>query len=596
MEADPAVYPPIADHGMIGDCHTAALIRSDGTIDWCCLPRFDSASVFGCLLDAAKGGGWSLEATGDRRTVRRRYLDDSLVLETAVETSDGAARIIDFFPMRVGGRRRPRRMLMRIVEGIRGSVRFRTRLAPRFDYGNTLPWIREHTRGVHSAVGSSNGLVIWADIELQHEDDHALAGGFTVDAGERRHLAARFQRPEEIVEPRGPSGAELDGFLEETLDWWRAWSSKGGLEGPDGPGAMRSAIVLKALTHAPTGAMVAAPTTSLPEAPGGERNWDYRYSWIRDSSFAVRVLDELGLGAEAEGFRRFVERSAAGSVHQLQVLYGVGGERWLPELTIDHLSGYRGARPVRVGNRAARQLQLDIFGELVDVAWEWHLRGHSPTADYWRFLRGIVDEVAKGWSKPDRGIWEVRGRPQHFVHSKMMCWVALDRAVRLAQETDLDDGALVERWTAVRDEIRARIETDGYDERRGVFRRAFGSDELDAALLLLPEYRFVAYDDPRMIRTVDALREELERDGLTHRYRAEDGLPGDEGVFLACTFWLAECLARQGRLDEARTAFDRACSTANDVGLFGEEFDPARGETLGNFPQGLTHLAHIGAA
>jgi len=357
---------------------------------------------------------------------------------------------------------------------------------------------------------------------------------------------------------------------------------------------VRSATVLKALTQATTGAIAAAATTSLPEAPGGSRNWDYRASWVRDSVFALRSLAELGYTAEADGFRRFIQRSAAGSAEELQIMYGLGGERRLVELTLDDLEGYGGARPVRIGNAATRQHQHDAYGELLDLAWAWHRQGRSPDADTWRFLVELVNQAAERWTTPDRGIWELRGQALHLVHSKVMCWVALDRGLRLAAE--LGFPAPVGRWTRTRTAIRAAVERHGYDPGRGVFTQAFDRHELDAALLLLPSVGFLAWDEPRMLRTVDAIRRELEVDGLLLRYRAPDGLEGTEGAFVACTFWLAECLARQGRTAEARAAFTRASATANDLGLFAEEFHAASGTLLGNFPQALTHLSHIAAA
>jgi GH15 family glucan-1,4-alpha-glucosidase len=366
------------------------------------------------------------------------------------------------------------------------------------------------------------------------------------------------------------------------------------IDGPHSSAVKRSAIVLKCLNNAPTGAIVAAPTTSLPEVAGGTRNWDYRYSWIRDSSFTVRALAELGAEAEADGFRRFIERSAAGSAEDLQIMYGVGGERRLVELELHHAEGYRGARPVRVGNAAANQTQLDAFGSLLDLAWRWHLRGRSPDNDYWRFLVELVDAAADRWREPDSGIWEVRGPPKHFVHSKAMCWSALDRGLTLARECSRK--APERRWRVARSQVRRAIETKGYDRKRGVFVRSFGSREVDASLLLLPAVDFVEYEDERMIRTVDLIRAKLMDKGLLRRYLSADGLKGDEGVFLSASFWLSECLARQGRADEAVEVFDRTVSTANDVGLYPEEFDMRTGEMLGNFPQGLTHLSHITAA
>jgi GH15 family glucan-1,4-alpha-glucosidase len=393
--------------------------------------------------------------------------------------------------------------------------------------------------------------------------------------------------------PTPPDPETCDGRLDQTLTWWDRWASKAAFEGPDKEGVVRSAIVLKALTYAPTGAIVAAPTTSLPEAPGGVRNWDYRFSWIRDSVFTVRSLAQLGFEGEADGFRRFVERSAAGSAADLQIMYAVDGDRRLTEIELP-LDGYRGARPVRIGNHASKQVQLDVYGELMLLAWRWSERGRRPSTDYWEFLSELVNEAAKRWSDPDRGIWEVRGEPQHFVHSKVMCWAALDRGIALADKCSLE--APVKDWATTRDQIGEAIEERGYNEERGVFTRAFESDELDAALLLLPGSGFVEHSDPRMIRTVDAVRSDLEENGLLARYRTKDGLPGREGTFLACTFWLAESLAALGRLDEARDVFARVSATANDLGLFAEEYLVDGAEMAGNFPQGLTHLSHIEAA
>jgi GH15 family glucan-1,4-alpha-glucosidase len=469
-------------------------------------------------------------------------------------------------------------------------------LAPRFDYGDTRPWICRYGERLYSAIGSNHSLIISGDIDFTRLGRHDLRASLMVRAGERIRISLQFLRPEQLDDgpPRAFDPAELDRRFEETLQWWRTWSSGKRPLGADEPGTLRSAIVLKALAHAPTGAILAAPTTSLPESRGGTRNWDYRYSWIRDSCFTVRALAELGYESEADGFRRFVERSAAGSAEELQIMYGVGGERRLTEVLLDELEGYRGARPVRIGNAAYEQFQLDIYGELLDLAWRWHERGHVPDQDYWRFLVDLVEVAAERWQQPDQGIWEMRGPPQHFVHSKAMCWVALDRGLRLAEAYARE--VPVQRWTVVRDQIRAAIESEGYDAERGVFVQAFGSKALDAALLLMPSVGFVAYDDERMRRTVDAIREELNEDGLLVRYRTPDNLDGNEGVFLACSFWLAECLSRQGRRQEARQVFARAVSTSNDVGLFSEEYDVRSGEMLGNFPQGLTHLSHIAAA
>jgi GH15 family glucan-1,4-alpha-glucosidase len=357
----------------------------------------------------------------------------------------------------------------------------------------------------------------------------------------------------------------------------------------------RSAIVLKGLSNAPTGAIVAAATTSLPEAPGGSRNWDYRLTWIRDSCFAVRSLAEIGFMKEADGFRRFVERSAAGSAEELQILFGVGGERRLTERDITELEGYRGARPVRVGNAAEKQKQFDVYGELLDLSWHWHKRGHSPDTDYWEFLTGMVETAATTWQKPDRGIWEMRLAPRHFVHSKVMCWAALDYGVMLAEELGLD--APVGRWKNVREEIRKAAEEKGYDAKRGIFVQAFDNDSLDSSLLLMPTVGFIDYQDPRMIRTTEAVQRELSVDGFLHRYPSgDDGMEEEEGAFLACSFWLVNCFAHQGRLDEAHEVFRKAIEIGNELHLFSEEYDVRNGTMLGNYPQGLTHLSLITAA
>jgi GH15 family glucan-1,4-alpha-glucosidase len=485
------------------------------------------------------------------------------------------------------------------VEGLRGRVDVRLQIAPRFDYGALRPWIRHEGINLFSAIGGDDALVIFCDADLRLEGRHDLTARFSVRPGERVRTAITYTDPAQLDRdrPTVPEDRELDRRLDGTLAWWRGWSAQARLEGPDGPAAARSALVLKALTNAPSGAIVAAPTTSLPERPGGSRNWDYRYSWIRDSALSVRSLADIGCVAEADDFRRFIQRSAAGAADSLQIMYGPGGERLLPEVELTHLEGYRGARPVRVGNGAASQLQLDAYGELLDLSWRWYQRGHTIDDDYWRFLLDLVDTAVERWKEPDRGIWEIRGEPQHFVHSKVLCWAAVDRGLRLAEAGMRQCPA--RRWKAARKEIRAAIEREGYDKERGIFVQAFGSKSLDSALLLIPSVDFVEYDDPRMIRTTDAIWHELQQDGLLLRYRVDqtdDGLTGEEGVFIACSFWLAECLARQGRIEEARVVFDQATATSNDLGLFAEEWDQQACEMLGNFPQGLTHLSHIAAA
>jgi GH15 family glucan-1,4-alpha-glucosidase len=587
-------YPPIDDYGLIGDCHGTALVSRGGSIDWCCVPRFDSDSCFGRLLDWDKGGFCSIAPTTEHES-SRRYIENSLVLETTFRAANGAVRILDCFAMRPGGRQRPHRQILRIVEGLDGEVELGMKVAVRFDLGELRPWIRRVDGQTFVAVGSDDGLVIWSDASLEFVNEHDLGATLSIGPDHRKRLSIQFEWPQNLDREsrRIPNPGECDARLEETLAWWERWTARARLAGGDRGAATRSAIVLKALTYAPTGATIAAPTTSLPETPRGERNWDYRYSWVRDSTFTVASLGRLGFSAEADGFRRFIERTAAGSPDDLQIAYRIDGNRRMTELTLDSLEGYRGARPVRIGNHAAQQLQLDVYGELLELAWRWWRRGHAPDADYWRFLCKLVETTIVRWKEPDHGLWEVRGEPQHFVHSKVVCWAALDHGLRLAEECSLE--ASIDEWKRTRDEILTAIEERGYDDERGVFVRAFDTRDMDAALLLLPGVGFVDYDDPRMLRTVDAIRVELEEDGLIHRYRTDDGLHGKEGMFLACTFWLAECLARGGRRGEALKVFERASATANDLGLFSEEYVVEAGAMAGNFPQGLTHLSHISA-
>jgi GH15 family glucan-1,4-alpha-glucosidase len=503
--------------------------------------------------------------------------------------------VYDCFTMRDGGAETPYRQLLRIVEGVRGRLAFEALVAPRFDYGGVRPWLRHRGPRLFTAVGGDDAIVVSGDLHFDVVDHHDLVSSFEVEAGQRQRLSMTYARPEHVdFEVAVPADAEeLDRRFTATIDWWRRWRAKLHLQGPHEPEAIRSALVLKALVYAPTGAVAAAPTTSLPEASGGSRNWDYRYSWVRDSQFTVRSLADLGADAEADGFRRFIERTTGGSAESLQVMYGVTGKRRLTEIELD-LDGYRGSRPVRVGNAAAEQRQLDVYGYLMDLAWQWHCRGHSPDDDYWRFLLSVVDAAVENWDKEECGIWEMRAKPQHFVHSKVMCWSAVERGLRLAEESLRQ--APKTRWRRARASMRDAIEAEGVDHSRNVFVQTFGGDALDAALLLLPAADYVAWNDPRMVATTDAIIDELNDDGLLRRYHTDDALPGDEGVFVAVTFWLVECLARQGRNEEARSYFESAVATANHLGLFAEEYDPRRRRALGNFPQGLSHLSHIAAA
>jgi len=588
--------PPIADYGYIADCHSTALVSRSGSIDWCCMPRVDSKSCFGRLLGWETGGYCQIVPAIDYQC-SRRYLDNTLVLETTFKTDEGQAQLTDCFTMHQEGEHRPHQQILRIVEGLRGVVPLLVDIAPRFDYGGVKPWIRQVADGHHMAIGGSDGLFLSGDLPLQMRHRHHLEGRFTIAETDRFYLSILWRRPEDLDEGqvKAPELEELSRRFRETLDWWRTWSGHCTYDGLYKKHVRRSAIVLKGLSNAPTGAIAAAPTTSLPEAMGGSRNWDYRLTWIRDSCFTVRSLGELGYDKEADGFRRFVERSAAGNADQLQILYGVGGERRLIEREIDTLEGYRQSRPVRVGNGAETQIQLDVYGEILDLSWRWHCRGYSPDDDYWEFLVELVNQAVRRWRKPDRGIWEMRGAPRHFVQSKVMCWAALDRGIRLAE--DLERAADLKTWKSARAEVKQAVEEHGYDQDRGVFIQAFDHPVMDASLLLLPTVGFIAYDDERMVRTTDAIWSDLEEGGLQRRYPHDgDGMQSREGVFLACSFWLAECLAHQGRYGQANRVFQQTLSAGNDLLLFSEEFDPQMKEMLGNFPQGLTHLSLITAA
>jgi len=593
-------YPPIADYAYIADCHCAALVGKSGSIDWCCMPRIDSPSCFGRLIDWQRAGYCRIAPVAAHR-VSRCYLGHSLIPQTSFHTEDGGkANLIDCFTMREGGAHRPYRQILRILEGVKGSVDFQVDIVVRFDYGSVKPWIRRLDHDHFIAIGGNHGLLISGDVGCVMQHRHDLQGKCTIEAGQRKYLSIIYRRSEELDEGlvQVPAINELGQRLDETRQWWSRWAKKADITDHYADYAeyiWRSAIVLKGLTYAPTGAIAAAATTSLPETPGGSRNWDYRYSWIRDSCFSVRSLAELGFDGESEGFRRFVERSSAGNADELQILFGVGGERRLTEINLDEMEGYGGARPVRIGNGAEMQRQLDVYGELLDLAWRWYTLGHSPDDDYWEFITELVNSAARFWDKPDRGIWEIRGKPRHFVLSKVMCWAACDYGIRLAE--DLGRKAPLDHWQKVRGEIRRAIEDKGYDADQGVFIQAFGHKNMDAALLLLPTVGFVDYRDDRMLRTTDAVWRDLGENGFLRRYAPDDDeLAGEEGAFLACSFWLVECLAYQGRLDQAHEVFRQAIKAGNDLYLFSEEYHTKSHRMLGNFPQGLTHLSLITAA
>jgi GH15 family glucan-1,4-alpha-glucosidase len=592
-------YPPLADYALLADCHSAALVSRSCSIDWACIHRFDAASVFGRLLDWDHGGHFGL-APVELVDTSRRYVEDSLVLETTVRTASGRARILDAFAMHRGGHRYPHHQLLRVVEGIDGQTTLDVEIVPRFDYGELRPWLRRaDDPGVFTAVGGDTALVLSSDVRLDvDEHDIRLVGRAHVRGGERARFSVVYSAPHEL-EPSPVYLAQVDRRLEETLAWWRRWSTTTVVGGPYEAMVRRSATVLKGLTCAPTGAIIAAATTSLPEEIGGQRNWDYRYAWVRDATLAMAALCIAGHPEVAKGLRDFLMRSAAGTAEDMRIMYGAYGERHLPEYELD-LEGWRGSRPVRVGNAAVRHVQHDMYGHILDAADLWRTAYHEIGEEEWRFLRTLVDAAAGCWTEPDRGLWEVRGQPRHFVHSKVMLWVALDRGIRTAEEAGLE-AANLERWRVVREEIRAAVDTRGVDPVDGHFVQTFGSREVDAGLLLLPMVGFVKPNDERMIATVEAIERDLRVPplGFVRRYRTEatdDGLPGGEATFLMCSFWLVDVLAMQGRREEAVALFERLLGVANDLGLYAEEYDPVNGELLGNFPQAFTHMALINSA
>lgn len=601
-------YPPISDYGLIGDMHSCALVSKAGAIDWCCLPRFDSAAVFSRILDWQKGGYFQLAPLGIR-SVDRRYLPNTNILETTFETDTGTARLIDFMATHphpapeesdVTGSRR--RQLARILECVAGSVQFEMQCCPRFDYGTIIPHavLRGPNHGF--AHGGNDALAVYCSAPMREVDDGFEAAG-RLAAGERLCAVATYQ-PRQTPGSRGftshdvdiADDQEVDQQLDETRRFWEEWSSQCTYDGEYRNQVLRSALTLKALTYAPSGALLAAPTTSLPEAIGGSRNWDYRFTWIRDASFALYGLFILGYTAEARAFKDWLEWSTAGRARDLQIMYGLGGERRLTETELPELDGYRGSRPVRTGNGAYSQFQLDIYGELLDSAHLYRKFGGEMDPEYWEYLQRVVAFVVDHWREPDEGIWETRAGRQHFVSSKVWCWVALDRAIKTARALQLPGD--VERWRKVRAEIKRDVLENGYDAERGAFVQAYGNKLLDASNLLLPLVGFIRADDPRMRSTIEAIERELTSpQGFVYRYKDfNDGLAGGEGAFMICTFWLADNLIALGELERARDLFEKLRGSANDLGLFSEEIDPATGEMLGNFPQSFSHLGFINTA
>ena len=592
-------YRPIGDYAFLSDCHSSALVSTHGSIDWACLARFDAGSVFARLLDVDRGGFCAIRPVASIIGAERRYRPGTLVLETTMRTAGGSIRCTDAFAMASGGAAHPHGELLRLVEAVDGAVEIEVVVEPRFDYGSTRPWLRAREDGRMTAVGGDDALVLATSRPLGIDRAGCrFAARLTVREGEGFAMSL-VSSPAHLIDTARADHAGVAGRLTTTVRWWRRWSRRTEVSGGHAELIARSAMTLKGLTCAPTGAIVAAPTTSLPEVPGGSANWDYRYSWVRDSTLALAALAEVGHDEVARGFRDFVMRSSAGHAEELQIMYGPYGERSLPERELD-LEGWRGSAPVRIGNGAATQTQLDVYGHLLDAVHLWHAGGERISDDEWAFLVGVVDQAALRRDDADSGIWEMRGPPRQFVHSKVMIWVALDRGIRLAADHGHPAGA-VDRWREARDAVRHDVETRGVDPDRGNFVQFYGTRELDASLLKLPLVGFCDANDERMRATTDAIVEELAvpPQGFLRRYR-DDG-SGDstaaesEGVFLLCSFWLVEVLALQGRTDEATALFERLAGLANDVGLFSEEYDVRERQLLGNFPQAFTHLGLIAA-
>jgi len=578
----------IEDYGLIGDLHTAALVGTNGSIDWLCLPRFDSAACFAALLGTDANGHWTIAPSGELRQTSRRYRPGTLLLETEFETAEGSVRVADCMPVRQA---HPR--VVRVVEGVHGSVPMMTKLVPRFDYGKTKPWMRKEEGAVAAGAGP-DAFDLRADVPLRNHD-FVTSSEFTVEAGQRVGFVLTSHPSWESA----PLPVDPLEMLADTEAWWREWSDRSTYRGGWADEVERSLITLKALTFAPTGGIVAAATTSLPEFLGGVRNWDYRYCWIRDAALSLDALMAGGYVEEATSWRDWVMRAVAGDPEDIQIMYGLGGERRLDEYELPHLKGYEGSAPVRVGNAASGQRQLDVYGELMDAMYRARQLGMPDDPHSVTVARHLITWLEEHWREPDDGIWEVRGGRKQFVHSKVMAWVAVDRAVKIADQVGLVRKDF-ERLESLRDEMHEEICREGYDPERNTFTQYYGSRQLDASLLLIPQVGFLPPSDPRVVGTVDAIQRELVKDGFVMRYipddDAGDGLPPGEGAFLACSFWLVQDLAMLGRREEAEELFERLLSLRNDLGLFSEEYDQAHERLIGNTPQAFTHLTLIASA
>jgi GH15 family glucan-1,4-alpha-glucosidase len=579
----------IEDYAVIADTHSAALVSRDGSIDWLCLPRFDSGACFAALLGTENNGHWSIAPAGGVKGVRRRYRGDTLVLETEFETQDGAVRLVDFMVPRLADPD-----LVRVVEGVRGRVPMRMELRIRFDYGRLTPWVRRAGNAL-LAVSGPESLILRTPVS-HHGEDRATVADFEVAEGDRVPFALTWNLSHEPL----PDAIDPLDALAHAERYWGEWASRCTYQGEWRDAVLRSLLTLKALTYEPSGGIVAAVTTSLPETVGGVRNWDYRFCWLRDATMTLTSLMAAGYEGEARDWREWLLRAMAGDPPALQIMYGPAGESRLPELELEWLAGYQDSKPVRTGNQAVTQYQLDVYGEVMDALHKARQLSIEPHPSAWALQRELLKFLESNWRRPDEGIWEVRGPRRHFTHSKVLAWVAMDRAVKSVEQFGLDGP--VERWRQVRAEIHQEICEKAYDPDRQTFTQAYGSRELDASLLLIPLVGFLPPTDPRVQGTIQAIERELCEDGFVLRYptggpgEAVDGLPGREGAFLACTFWLADNYALVGRLDDARRLFQRLLDLRNDVGLLAEEYDPAAGRQLGNFPQAFSHVPLINTA
>jgi len=593
-------YKRIDDYGLIGDMHGSALVSSDGSIDWCCMPRFDSPALFSRILDSNKGGFYKLAPTKISSSTRR-YLPNTNVLETSFTTSTGTGVLIDFMPVHRHAAMPGEPLevvdfqrVVRVLHCTKGRLDFEMDCYPKFDYGTIVPHASLSSSTTGMAHGGSEAVSVYCSSPLTVVNDGFRSRGVIFE-GEKLYSTISNQVSfTHRTEPLSP--IELDYELADTTAFWEDWAAQCTFQGEHREAVLRSALTLKALTYAPSGALVAAPTTSLPEVIGGERNWDYRYTWIRDATFALYALSIIGYTGEARAFKEWLEWSTSGRARDLQVMYGLGGERRLTETEIPELEGYMNSQPVRIGNGAYDQFQLDIYGEIMDSAHIFRKFGGAVDADYWEYLRRVVNFVIDHWREPDEGIWETRGGRQHFVFSKVMCWVAMDRAIKAA--TDLKLPGDVEAWEKIRDEICNEIMAKGYSQKRQAFVQSYGSDNLDAANLMLPLVGFIPATDPMMRSTIRATQKELtNKQGFVYRYtNLDDGLDGSEGSFIICTFWLADNLIHLGQIDEARVLLNALLDCANDLGLLSEEYDSATRNMLGNFPQAFSHLALINTA